>query len=74
MSPPGGGDSDPVPSRLQLAGDGNDMLVLESSSSDDKPGDSRADCPAAWNDHTGTFKILITSSMKVNLMRDYNIK
>lgn len=43
MSPDGGGESEPVPSRLQLVGEGSDMLVLESSSREDRPGDSRAD-------------------------------
>lgn len=43
MSPDGGGESEPVPSRLQLVGEGSDMLVLESSSREDRPGDSSAD-------------------------------
>lgn len=43
MSPEGGGESEPVPSRLQLVGEGSDMLVLESSSREDSPGDSSAD-------------------------------
>lgn len=37
----GDGDIEPVPSRLQLVGDGRDMLVFESSSRDDKSGDRR---------------------------------
>jgi len=43
----GGGVSDDiVPSILTLAGDGADMLVLESISSEDSPGDSMI-CPLA---------------------------
>lgn len=36
----GGVNDDMVPSMLTLAGDGADMLVLESISRDDRPGDS----------------------------------
>jgi len=36
----GGVSDDMVPSMLTLAGDGADMLVLESISSDDNPGDN----------------------------------
>lgn len=42
----GGVSDDMVPSILMLAGDGADMLVLESISSDDKPGDNII-CPQA---------------------------
>lgn len=52
MSAGGGGERDPVPSRLQLVGEGSDMLVLESSSRLDSPGDRRADwlpAPCARN-------------------------
>lgn len=42
----GGVRDDIVPSMLTLAGDGADMLVLESISSDERPGDSMI-CPHA---------------------------
>lgn len=44
----GGVSDDMVPSMLILAGDGADMLVLESISSEDKPGDNII-CPQAWD-------------------------
>lgn len=40
----GGGDSEPVPSSEQLVGDGKDIEVLESSSNEDNPGDSKEPC------------------------------
>lgn len=42
----GGVSEDIVPSILTLAGDGADILVLESISSDDRPGDNII-CPQA---------------------------
>jgi hypothetical protein len=46
-TPGGGGDKDP-PSILQEAGEGRDMEVFESSSSDDNPGDRRPLCPEVF--------------------------
>jgi hypothetical protein len=40
----GGGEREPVPSRLQLVGEGSDIDVLESSSSDERPGDNSEPC------------------------------
>lgn len=46
MSPEGGGEREPVPSREQLVGEGRDMDVLESSSRELRPGDNSAAWPA----------------------------